>query len=51
MATDSNDAHQARLKLRAAQRALQFVKPGMTVGLGLWVNCDALDQASWRRSA
>lgn len=43
MATDSNDAHQVRLKLRAAQRALQLVKPGMTVGLGsgstaaLWI--------------
>jgi ribose 5-phosphate isomerase A len=43
MATDGNDPHQARLKLRAAQRALQLVKPGMTVGLGsgstatLWI--------------
>ena len=43
MATDGNDPHQARLKLRAAQRALQLVKPGMTVELGsgstatLWI--------------
>jgi len=35
--------HQAELKLKAAQRAMEFVRPGMTVGLGsgttatLWI--------------
>ena len=34
MATPHNAGDQAELKLRAAQRALEFVEPGMTVGLG-----------------
>src|SRR5215472_8285446 len=34
MATPHNAGEQAELKLRAAQRALEFVEPGMTVGLG-----------------
>lgn len=34
MATQSNAPDQAALKLRAAQRALEFVEPGMTLGLG-----------------
>ena len=34
MATFRNAEDHAELKLRAAQRALQFVEPGMTVGLG-----------------
>jgi ribose 5-phosphate isomerase A len=34
MATQSNAPDQAAMKLRAAQRALEFVEPGMTLGLG-----------------
>ena len=34
MATPHNAGDQAELKLHAAQRALEFVEPGMTVGLG-----------------
>src|SRR5215471_11970238 len=34
MATPHNAGEQAELKLHAAQRALEFVEPGMTVGLG-----------------
>jgi len=34
MATPQSGGDQAELKLRAAQRALEFVEPGMTVGLG-----------------
>ena len=34
MANDSNRDERAGLKLRAAQRALELVEPGMTVGLG-----------------
>ncbi len=34
MATPQNTGDQAGLKLRAAQRALEFVESGMTVGLG-----------------
>jgi len=43
MAARSNADNQAALKLRAAQRALELVEPGMTVGLGsgstatLWI--------------
>ena len=43
MATPSNGDDRAGLKLRAAQRALELVEPGMTVGLGsgstatLWI--------------
>ena len=43
MATHSNSDGHAGLKLRAAQRALELVEPGMTVGLGsgstatLWI--------------
>jgi len=43
MATFSNRDERAGLKLRAAQRALELVQPGMTVGLGsgstaaLWI--------------
>jgi ribose 5-phosphate isomerase A len=43
MTTDANNVTQAQLKLQAAKRALEFVEPGMTVGLGsgstatLWI--------------
>jgi ribose 5-phosphate isomerase A len=43
MTTSRDDDRRAGLKLRAAQRALEFVQPGMTVGLGsgstatLWI--------------
>jgi ribose 5-phosphate isomerase A len=43
MATNGKDGERAALKLRAAQRAMELVEPGMTLGLGsgttatLWI--------------